>query len=313
VTVRIETTGKIYVTSGACPQGQGMETIFAQIAADEWKVQPQDVVVSLADTASIPMGFGTIASRSTVTFSAALHHASAKLMKKAFAITANLLECDIHDLELRQGGIGIVGVPGRSLTLAEVAQAARPGWDHGRPDGIDAGLENTFYYEPPTVTWAYAVHAAIVDVDIETGGVKIDRYVIAHDCGVTVNPMLVEGQVIGGTVQGLGGALVERLAYNADGQPLAVSFADYLLPTASDVPTIEIVHQEIPSPLNPLGVKGLGEGGAIAPPVVIANAIADALAPFTVEFNETPIRPEQIVKAVQAAKDEANTVLRRHT
>jgi carbon-monoxide dehydrogenase large subunit len=301
-TVRIETTGKIYVASGACPQGQGMETIFAQIAADEWKVQPEDVVVSLADTASIPMGFGTIASRSTVTCATALHNASAKVMKKAFAVAANLLECDVHDLELRRGGIGIVGVPGRSLTLAEIAQAARPGWDNGRPPGIDAGLEDTFYYEPPTVTWAYAVHAAIVDVDIETGRVKIERYAIAHDCGVTVNPMLVEGQVIGGTVQGLGGALLEALAYNAEGQPLAVSLMDYLLPTAGDVPDMEIVHQEIPSPLNPLGVKGLGEGGAIAPPVVIANAVADALAPFGVEFNGTPIKPEQIVNAIQAAR-----------
>jgi carbon-monoxide dehydrogenase large subunit len=302
-TVRIETTGKIYVTSGACPQGQGMETIFSQIAADQWKVAPDDVIIALADTATIPMGFGTIASRSTVTFSTALHHASARLLTKARAIAANLLECDTGDLELRDGGLGIVGVPGRSVTLAQIAQAARPGWDHGRPAGVDAGLEETFYYEPPTVTWAYAVHAAIVEVDIETGGVKIDRYVIAHDCGVTVNPMLVEGQVIGGTVQGLGGALLEELAFNGEGQPLSVSLADYLLPTASDLPRFEVVHQQIPSPLNPLGVKGLGEGGAIAPPVAIANAVADALAPFGVEFNRTPINPGRIVDAVRAAKE----------
>ena len=301
-TVRIETTGKIYVTSGACPQGQGMETIFSQIAADQWKVAPDDVIVALADTATIPMGFGTIASRSTVTFSTALHHASMRLLTKARAIAANLLECDSGDLELRDGGLGIVGVPGRSVTLAQIAAAARPGWDHARPPGIDAGLEETFYYEPPTVTWAYAVHAAVVEVDIETGGVKIDRYVIAHDCGVTVNPMLVEGQVIGGTVQGLGGALLEELAFNAQGQPLSVSLADYLLPTASDLPHFELVHQQIPSPLNPLGVKGLGEGGAIAPPVAIANAVADALAPFGVEFNHTPIKPGRIVDAVRAAK-----------
>ena len=302
-TVRIETTGKIYVTSGACPQGQGMETIFSQIAADQWKVAPDDVIVALADTATIPMGFGTIASRSTVTFSTALHHASMRLLTKARAIAANLLECDSGDLELRDGGLGIVGVPGRSVTLAQIAAAARPGWDHARPPGIDAGLEETFYYEPPTVTWAYAVHAAVVEVDIETGGVKIDRYVIAHDCGVTVNPMLVEGQVIGGTVQGLGGALLEELAFNAQGQPLSVSLADYLLPTASDLPHFELVHQQIPSPLNPLGVKGLGEGGAIAPPVAIANAVADALAPFGVEFNHTPIKPGRIVEAVREAKE----------
>ncbi|MBV8535730.1 MAG: xanthine dehydrogenase family protein molybdopterin-binding subunit, partial [Alphaproteobacteria bacterium] len=153
----------------------------------------------------------------------------------------------------------------------------------------------------PTVTWAYAVHAAIVDVDIETGRVKIEDYAVAHDRGVTVNPMLVEGQVVGGTVQGIGGALLEELPYNADGQPLAVSLMDYLVPTASDVPEIRLVHQETPSPLNPLGVKGLGEGGAIAPPVTIANAVADALSPFGIEFDATPIKPEQIVTAVHRA------------
>jgi carbon-monoxide dehydrogenase large subunit len=300
-TVRIETTGKIYVASGACPQGQGMETIFAQIVADLWKVDPDDVVVSLADTAAIPMGFGTIASRSTVTVSAALHHATDRLSKKAFAIAAGLLECAEADLELRPGGVGIVGVPGKTVSLAALAQAARPGWDRRRPEGMDAGLEDTYYYEPPTVTWAYAVHAAIVDVDIETGRVKIESYAVAHDCGVTVNPMLVEGQVVGGTVQGIGGALLEELPYNADGQPLAVSFMDYLVPTASDVPEIQLVHQETPSPLNPLGVKGLGEGGAIAPPVTIANAVADALSPFGIEFDATPIKPEQIVTAVRRA------------
>jgi carbon-monoxide dehydrogenase large subunit len=301
-TVRIESSGKIHVSSGASPQGQGMETVFAQIVADLWKVDPHDVVVTLGDTAAIPMGFGTIASRSTVTVSSALHYASERLRKKAFAIAAEVLECSTHDLELRAGGVGIVGIPGKTLTLGELAQAARPGWDRKRPPNMEAGLEDTHYYEPPTVTWAYAVHAAIVDVDILTGQVKIERYVVAHDCGVAVNPMLVEGQVIGGTVQGIGGALLEELPYNEDGQPLAGSLMDYMVPTASDVPDIELVHMETPSPLNPLGVKGLGEGGAIAPPVTIANAIADALALFDAEFSSTPIKPEEIVKLVGAAR-----------
>jgi carbon-monoxide dehydrogenase large subunit len=211
------------------------------------------------------------------------------------------LECSAHDLELRQGGVGIVGVPGKTLTLGALAQAARPGWDRTRPPNMEAGLEDTHYYEPPTVTWAYAVHAAIVDVDIHTGQVKIERYAVAHDCGVAVNPMLVEGQVVGGTIQGIGGALLEQLPYNEDGQPLAASLMDYMVPTACDVPEIELVHMETPSPLNPLGVKGLGEGGAIAPPVTIANAIADALAPFNAEFSSTPIKPEQIVTLVRDA------------
>ncbi len=236
-TVRIDPSGKIYVASGACPQGQGMETIFAQIVADTWSVDPDDVIISLADTAAIAIGFGTIASRSTVTLSAAIHHASAPLREK---------------------------------------------------------------FEPPTVTWAYATHAAIVEVDIDLGRVRIEKYAIAHDCGVVVNPMLVEGQIVGGAAQGLGGALFEELAYDTEGQLLAGSLMDYMVPTASEIPDMELIHQHSPSPLNPLGVKGVGEGGAIAPPVVIANAVCDALAPFKVEFNRTPIRPEEIVRACRA-------------
>ncbi|HZW72705.1 MAG TPA: molybdopterin cofactor-binding domain-containing protein [Caldimonas sp.] len=295
--VRIDPSGRIYVASGACPQGQGMETIFAQIVADTWKVDPDNVIVALADTAAIAIGFGTLASRSTVTLSAAIHYASVPLREKVFAIAANMLECSPGDLELRDGGVGLVGVPGVSVSLAKIAAAARPGWDHGRPAGIDAGLESTFYFVPETVTWAYATHVAVVDVDVATGGIALEQYAIAHDCGTVVNPMLVDGQVVGGAVQGIGGALLEEFAYDRDGNLMTGSLADYLLPTASDVPSLSLVHQVSPSPLNPLGVKGLGEGGAIAPPVAIANAVADALAPFGAEFNATPVKPEQVVRA----------------
>jgi carbon-monoxide dehydrogenase large subunit len=299
--VRIEPSGKIYVTSGACPQGQGMETVFAQVVADAWRVDPDDVVISLADTAGIAIGFGTIASRTTVTLSAAIHGASERLRAKVLSIAANLLECGPADLELRNGHVGIVGVPGAQLSLAKVAQAARPGWDHGRPPGIDAGLEETYYFEPPTVTWSYAVHAAIVEVDIETGRVNLEGYAIAHDCGVVVNPMLVEGQIVGGAVQGIGGALYERLAYDSSGQPLATTLMDYMLPTAAETPCIRLMHQHTPSPLNPYGVKGVGEGGPIAPPAAIANALADALRPFAAAFDETPIAPHQVMAALRAA------------
>jgi carbon-monoxide dehydrogenase large subunit len=276
-----------------------METIFAQIVADQWQVAPDDVVVSLADTAAIPIGFGTMASRSTVTVSAAIHHASERVREKAFAIAANLLECAPADLELRDGGVGVVGVPGSSISLARLAQAARPGWDSGRPPGIDAGLEATYYWEPPTVTWSYAAHAAIVEVDIGTGQVAIEDYAIAHDCGVVVNPMLVEGQVMGGTAQGLGGILSEAIAYDVNGQMLSGTLMDYALPSAADIPPMRVIHQHSPSPLNPIGVKGVGEGGAVAPPAAIANAVCDALAPFGVELNETPIRRERLVKVTR--------------
>jgi len=295
-TVRIDGSGKIYVSSGAAAQGQGMETIFAQIGADAWNVTPEDVTVALGDSSAIAMGFGTIASRSTVNVSAAIRHASDKLRDKAFAIAGNMLECAVADLELRKSAIGIAGVPGAQVTLAQLAQAARPGWDHRRPEGIQAGLEETYYFEPPTVTWAYATHAAIVEVDVETGRVKIERYVVAHDCGVLVNPMLAEGQIVGGVVQGIGGALAEAIAYDADGQLLTGTLMDYAMPVATDVPSIELVHQEIPSPLNPLGVKGLGEGGAISPPVALANAVCDALSDFGIELNSTPIHPERLLR-----------------
>jgi aerobic carbon-monoxide dehydrogenase large subunit len=298
--VRIDPSGKIFLSSGGCPQGQGMETIFAQVVADAWGVHPDDVVVMLADTAAISIGFGTLASRTTVTLSAAIHGASEKLRAKVFSIAANLLECATSDLELRNGRVGIVGVPGAEVTLAKVAQASRPGWDNGRPAGVDAGLEETYYFEPPTVTWSYAVHAAVVEVDAETGRVRIENYAVAHDCGVVVNPMLVEGQIVGGAVQGIGGALLETIAYNSEGQPLSTTLAEYMLPTAEEIPRLTLMHQHSPSPRNPFGVKGVGEGGPIAPPAVLANAIADALRPLNVEFNKTPIAPHQIVAAMRA-------------
>jgi carbon-monoxide dehydrogenase large subunit len=298
--LRIDPSGKVYVTCGAAPQGQGMETIFAQIVADLWKVKPEDVVLSFADTASIAIGFGTMASRSTVTAGAAMHQASAKLRDKVFAIAANLLECAPADLELREGGVGLVGVPGATLALSRIAQAARPGWENPRPPGVDAGLEEIAYWQPPTVTWSYAVHAAIVAVDPDTGRVTLDDYAVAHDCGTVVNPMLVEGQIMGGAVQGLGGILGEAIAYDAEGQLLSGSLMDYALPIAGDVPPMRIVHQHSPSPLNPLGVKGVGEGGAVGPPAAIANAVCDAFAPFGIEVNATPVRPEEIVRFLRS-------------
>ncbi|MGA2943470.1 MAG: xanthine dehydrogenase family protein molybdopterin-binding subunit [Xanthobacteraceae bacterium] len=299
--LRIEPSGKIFVASGGCPQGQGMETIFSQITADAWNVKPDDVVITLADTGAIAIGFGTLASRTTVTLSAAIHGATEKLRAKVFLIAANMLECSATDLELRNGHVGIVGVPGAEISLGKIAHAARPGWDSGRPPGVDAGLEETFYFEPPTVTWSYAAHAAIVEVDVEVGRVHIENYAIAHDCGVVVNPMLVEGQIVGGAVQGIGGAMYESIAYDASGQPQNTTLADYMLPNACDLPPMVLIHQHSPSPRNPFGVKGVGEGGPIAPPAVIANAVSDALRDFKAEFNRTPITPQQIDAVVRAA------------
>jgi carbon-monoxide dehydrogenase large subunit len=185
------------------------------------------------------------------------------------------------------------------VSLAQVAAAARPGWEITRPPGVEAGLEEICYWQPETVTWSYAVHVAIVEVDVDTGRVAIEDYAVAHDCGVVVNPMLVEGQIMGGAAQGLGGILCEAMIYDEKGQLLSGSLMDYALPTATDIPSFRITHLHSPSPLNPLGVKGVGEGGAVAPPAAIANAVCDALAPFGVEVNSTPIRPEQLVRAIR--------------
>jgi carbon-monoxide dehydrogenase large subunit len=301
-TVRLDPTGKIHVASGACSQGQGMQTVFAQIAADMWAVTPDDVIVSLGDTGMIAMGWGTIASRTTVNLSSAIYHASEELKTKIFAMAAVLLQTKPDQLELRDAGVGVIGEPGRSTSFVEIARAARPGWDNVRPEGMVAGLEATHYYEPPTVTWGSGIHGAIIEVDIATGRIRIEKYVVAHDCGVPVNPLLIEGQVIGGTAQGLGGALFEELVFDEHGRQRTTSLTDYLLPTAVDVPDVALVHQEFPSPLNPLGVKGLGEGGAISPPVVIANAVCDALQAFDIEINTTPVKAEHIVMAVRKAR-----------
>ena len=299
-TVRIDPSGKIHVSSGACPHGQGMETVFSQVAADAWGVAPENIMLSFGDTAAIPMGVGTIASRTTVTVSAAIHHASRKLRDKMFLIAGHKLECATTDLELRGGKVGVAGVPGAEMSFAEIAQAARPGWDHGRPPGVEAGLQETYYFEPSTVTWSYATHAAIVEVDLETGRLSIECYAVSHDCGVLVNPMLAEAQIVGGVAQGIGGATFEAIAYDDQGQLLSGSFMDYMMPVAADVPPIVLVHQESASPLNPLGVKGIGEGGAISPPVAIANAVCDALSHLGIELNSTPVNPEALLWLIRA-------------
>ena len=304
-TVRIDPSGTIFVATGACAQGQGHETVFAQIAADQWGVRPDQVTVAISDTAAIAMGYGTIASRSAVNSSSAIVLASGELRRKVLAIAGHALECDVADLELREGHVMVRGVPKLAMTLKEIAQAARPGWDHGRPPGMAAGLETTAYFEPPTVTWSYAAHAAIVELDRDTGVPAIRRYVVVHDAGVLINPTLAEGQVVGGVCQGLGGALLEKMVYDANAQLLTGSLADYLLPTAADVPPIAVLHRQTPSPANALGVKGLSEGGAIAPPVVIANAVCDALRPAGFELFATPLRPHALVAAMMSMEARA--------
>ena len=256
----------------------------------------------VSDTAAIAMGYGTIASRSAVNSSGAIMRASEELRQKVTAIAGHVLECAVEDLQWRNGGLEVMGVPAMRITLKEVAQAARPGWDHRRPPNVTPGLEATSYFEPPTVTWSYAVHAAIVELDPDTGVPSIHKYVVVHDAGVLINPVLAEGQVVGGVVQGLGGGLLEEIIFDGQAQLVTGSLSDYLVPTACDIPPVQVLHRETPSPLNELGVKGLGEGGAIAPPVVLANAVCDALAPIGLQIFATPLRPAALVAAMQESR-----------
>ena len=297
--VRIDTSGKIVIATGATGHGQGHETVYAQIASDLWSVSPEDVRLVEGDTAAIEFGCGTFGSRSSVNVGSALFEASARLKEKVLRLAAHLLEANPDDLELSGGKVSIRGMPQRSVSFSELARAAVPGWASRLPAGLEPGLEATFYFVPATVTWSNAAHVAVIEVEIDTGRIKLLDYVVAHDAGKLINPLLVEGQIHGGVAQGIGAALFEEVCYDANGQLLSGSFMDYLLPGSMEVPKITTVHLESPSPLNPLGIKGLGEGGAIAPPAAIANALADALRPFAVQVNDIPLSPHRVLEIIR--------------
>ena len=288
-TVKLDREGHVVVATGAVNSGQGHETSFAQVAADALGVPLDWVTVIGGDTAAVPFGVGTFASRSAVTAGSSIADACREVRGKLVRAAAALLEAAAADIEIEDGRASVRGSPGTAVDLARVVQASIPTF--ARPGVASPDFEASAYHHVPTVTYASAVHVAQVEVDPDTGGVRLLRYVVAHDCGKVINPIIVEGQVHGGVAQGVGGALFEDMAYDEQGQLLAGSLMDYAVPKADDLPPIETVHLEFPSPRNPLGVKGLGEGGAISPPAAIANAIEDALAPFGVRITQTPVTP----------------------
>jgi aerobic carbon-monoxide dehydrogenase large subunit len=308
-TVRIATTGKIVVYTGATPQGQSHKTTLAQIAADQLGVSYEDVTIDTADTATIAFGVGTFAARTAVNAGSSVHIAAIEVAKKIKTIAADMLEVAADDLELRDGFAEVRGVPGLRKSFREVAvkSIGMPGFS--MVGGLSPGLENTAYFQPDQSTYSNGTHVAEVEVDIETGGVKILRYTVLHDCGHVINPMVVEGQVVGGVAHGVGNALFEQLVYDRDAQPLSVNFGEYLLPLATDMPTIDIHHSETPSPLNPLGLKGAGEGGTIPAIAAIVAAVENALRPFDVTISEAPISPERIVALVSGSARRVNPAL----
>ncbi|MDN5764256.1 MAG: xanthine dehydrogenase family protein molybdopterin-binding subunit [Humibacillus sp.] len=294
--VQVETSGRVNVSIGLTSQGQGHETVFAQIVADELGVRMEDVFVTTGDTRKMGYAVGTFASRAAVMSGSAVALAARQVRAKALRIAADALEVSADDLEIVDGTVQVKGAPSASMTLGtvsvlsnplryafdEAAQAATQfagTFDPDRPPvaaGDEPGLEGKDFYSPTQATFANGMHAAIVETDPVTAEIRILRYCVVHDCGPMINPLIVEGQVHGGVAQGVGGALYERMVYDESGQLLNASFMDFLMPYASEVPTIETDHLETPSPLNPLGIKGAGEAGCIPVSAVIASAIEDA-------------------------------------
>jgi aerobic carbon-monoxide dehydrogenase large subunit len=299
-TVRLDASGKVLVATGACSQGQGHETVYAQIAADALGVGLEEITVVGGDTDAIPFGIGTFASRSTVLAGNAVAASGAAVRGKLVRAAARLLEAAEADLLVEDGRVFVRGTPGRALTFASIVRASLPTFQ--APASVDPDFEATTYQAVPTVTYASAVHVAVVEVDPETGRTQLLRYVVAHDCGRVINPMLVDGQIHGGVAQGIGGGLGEEIVYDSAGQLLTGSLMDYAVPRADEVPFIETVHLEHLSPRNPLAVKGVGEGGAISPPAALANAIEDALSPFGVRIHEGPVTPARIVALLRGIR-----------
>jgi aerobic carbon-monoxide dehydrogenase large subunit len=287
--VRVDPSGAIAMVTGASPHGQGTATALAQIVADELGVAPSAVSVAHGDTSAIAYGVGTYASRNAVVAGNAAFVAARQVKHKALALAAHLLEAADADLEVVDGCVQVRGAPGRRISLGELARAAAP--DKSLPAGMEPGLQSTHYFLAPRATFASGLHVAVVEVDPETLAVEILEYAVVSDAGPLINPMIVDGQVVGGVAQGIGGALFEELAYDEYGQFVSSSLLDYCMPTARQIPPVKIAHLYTPSPLNPLGVKGLGEGGAMAPPAAIANAVEDALG---VSIDATPITPSRL-------------------
>jgi carbon-monoxide dehydrogenase large subunit len=292
-TVRVDPDGGVRCATSFPSQGQGHATTIAQVLADRLGVPLERVRVEAADTQAGPLGSGTFGSRGAVSIGGTVTAAAERLRPRIAGLAAHLLEAAPSDVVLEEGRAHVRGFPDRSVTLAEIARAAYA-TPPGLPAGVEPGLEATVYFDPPGPTYSGAVHVAVVEVDPDTGRVTIPRYVLVEDCGPVVNPTIVEGQIHGAVVQGIGEALLERVVHDEAGQIVTGTLMDYALPKAGDVPAFEISHLETPSPLMPGGIKGMGEGGTIGAPAAVANAVADALAPRGVAITALPIAAERL-------------------
>jgi aerobic carbon-monoxide dehydrogenase large subunit len=299
--LRMDPSGNVTVMVGTCGHGQGHQTTLTQIAADELGVDPTNILVRQGDTEATPYGWGTFASRSAVIGGGATKRAAALLAERVKEVASHLLEANPGDLEIRDGKVSVSGSPDRFIEVAAVARAAHLEAQL-LPEGEAGTLDANAGFDPPG-TLSNATHGAVVEIDPETGDVRIDRYVVVEDCGVMINPMIVEGQVRGGVAQGIAAALYERLVYDDEGQLVTSTLMDYLIPTATEIPPIEILHLETPCEFTETGAKGMGEGGTIGALAAIACAVTDALAHLGIEIDYLPITPDSLRAAIRESQE----------
>jgi carbon-monoxide dehydrogenase large subunit len=295
--LRIHPTGTAVLRISVQTQGQGHETTFAQIVAEELGLSPDDVEVVHGDTDATPFGLGTYGSRSTPVSGAATALVARKVRDRARIVASVMLEVDPADLEWEPGRWFVRGDPDSGRTLAEIALAAHSGLE--LPDGIEGQLDASCVYNPPNLTFPFGAYICVVDVDPGTGKVSVRRFIAVDDCGVRINPMIVEGQVHGGLADGIGMALMEVIAFDADGNCLGGSFMDYLLPTSLECPAWELGQTVTPSPHHPIGAKGVGESATVGSPPAVVNAVIDALRPYGVRHADMPLTPAQVWRAIQ--------------
>ncbi len=297
--IRVHLTGKVAVTIGTQPQGQGHATTVSQVVASELGIPIEDVTVEIGDTLNTPFGYGTYASRSAAVGAVAVYNSLQKIKAKARRIAAHMLEADADDIVFENGKAFVKGVPDNAKTIQEIAGAAALAYD--LPENEEPFLDDTTYYDPPNCTFPFGTHIAVVDIDPETGEVKLERYIAVDDVGKVINPMIVDGQVHGGIAQGIAQALWEYGAYNESGQLVTGSMMNYAVPKADFFPAFEVERTETPTDVNPLGVKGAGETGTIASTPAVANAVIDALAPLGIRHLDMPFTPERVWRAMRAA------------
>jgi carbon-monoxide dehydrogenase large subunit len=301
--ITVEESGKINVATGVGTQGQGHFTSFAQVVAEQLGVDVKDVILVTGDSSEFHWGTGTFASRGAVVAGNAVHGAATIVRDKVLKLASKILEAPEEELELEDGYVRVADIPHQSISLGDLAAEANPLRGAVEP-GTEPGLEATAYFGPKYGATAFGVHAMIIEVDPETMMVEIKRYVVVEDCGTVINPMILEGQVHGGVAMGIGNAYYEQLIYDENAQLLNASLADYLIPTASEVPRIEVGHHETRSPLNPLGTKGAGEAGAIPVPALFAQAIENAFPEYDLEILEMPLSPNRLFELLQEKESE---------